>query len=78
MDDGDRGCPTSVTDWPLDLRNFTGIAFRALERRHLARLFVDEGLRQRWIRRPRPTGTPAPALWLFFVGTGILLPIIFS
>lgn len=52
------------------------IAFRALERRHLAHLFIDERLRRRWASRRRPAGSPAPALWLFFVGTGVLLPII--
>lgn len=52
------------------------VAFRALERRHLAHLFIDERLERRWMRRRRPPGTPAPALWLFFVGTGVVLPII--
>jgi len=53
-----------------------GLVFRDLERRHLARLFVDERLKRRWMRRQRPIGTPAPALWLFFLGTGVVLPII--
>ena len=35
------------------------IVFRALERRHLRELFVDERLRRRWLRRRRPAGTSA-------------------
>jgi uncharacterized membrane protein YagU involved in acid resistance len=52
------------------------VAFRALERRHLAHLFIDERLKRKWMRRRRPAGTPAPALWLFLTGMGVMLPII--
>jgi uncharacterized membrane protein YagU involved in acid resistance len=52
------------------------ITFRALERRHLAGVFIDERLERRWMRRRRPVGTPAPALWLFFLGSGVVLPIV--
>ncbi len=52
------------------------LAFRALERRHLQELFVDERLHRRWERRRRPAGTSAPAVWLFFIGTSVVLPII--
>ena len=52
------------------------LTFRALERRHLANLFIDERLRRRWMRRRRPAGSPTPALLLFFIGTGVMLPIV--
>lgn len=52
------------------------ITFRLLERRHLEHLFVDERLRRRWASRRRPSGTPAPAMWLFVIGMGIVLPIV--
>lgn len=52
------------------------IVFRTLERRHLRELFVDERLRRRWLRRRRPAGTSAPAVWLFFIGASVVLPIV--
>jgi uncharacterized membrane protein YagU involved in acid resistance len=54
------------------------VAFRVLERRHLAHLFIDARLRKLWLRRRRPAGTPTPALLLFFIAAGTLLPIILS
>jgi uncharacterized membrane protein YagU involved in acid resistance len=52
------------------------LTFRALERRHLRELFVDERLKRRWERRRRPAGTSAPAVWLFFIGMSVVLPIL--
>ncbi|MBV8637843.1 MAG: hypothetical protein JO322_07130 [Candidatus Eremiobacteraeota bacterium] len=52
------------------------LTFRTLERRHLANLFIDERLRRRWMRLRRPAGSPAPALLLFFIGTGVMLPLV--
>jgi hypothetical protein len=51
------------------------VTFRALERRHLEELFVDDRLERRWKRLHRPAGTPAPAVCFFFIGMGVVLPI---
>ena len=53
-----------------------GLTFRYLERRERAATFVDERLRRRLLKRRRPPGTPAPAVWLFFVGVAVVVPIL--
>ena len=53
-----------------------GLVFLLLKRRYAQRQQRDKRVEARLARLQRPLGTGAPALWLFALGLGVLLPII--
>jgi uncharacterized membrane protein YagU involved in acid resistance len=54
----------------------TAAVFLLQERRYQRRIFQDPRTAAREMRRGRPVGTPAPALWFFALGLGVVLPIL--
>jgi hypothetical protein len=54
----------------------TALAFLLLEGRYTRKLLLNPRTAAQELRRIRPVGTPAPALWFFALGMGVLLPIL--
>jgi hypothetical protein len=54
----------------------TGFVFYILEHRYTGRHMLDPRVAARELRRLRPAGTPAPALWFFAMGLGVAIPIL--
>ena len=54
----------------------TAVVFLALEWRHNQRAYQDPRSVGAHARRDRPEGSPAPALWFFALGLGVVLPIL--
>src|ERR1700722_15078029 len=80
---------TGVCDWSADAASallpsllghliygaVTALIFFLFDHGYTRSLLLDPRTSPRELRRLRPVGTPAPALWLFALSLGVLLPI---
>jgi len=81
---------TGVCDWSADAASallpsllghliygaVTALIFFLFDHHYTRSLLLDPRTSPRELRRLRPVGTPAPALWLFALSLGVLLPIL--
>jgi len=81
---------TGVCDWSTDAASAllpsllghliygaaTALMFFLFDRRYTRSLLLDPRTSARELRRLRPRESPAPALWLFALSLGVLLPIL--
>jgi uncharacterized membrane protein YagU involved in acid resistance len=81
---------TGVCDWSTDAASallpsllghliygaVTALIFFLFDHSYTRSLLLDPRTSPRELRRLRPVGTPAPALWLFALSLGVLLPIL--
>jgi hypothetical protein len=58
--------------------NCTASLFYLLERAYTGKQLLDSRMTARELRRVRPVGTPAPALWFFAMGMGVMIPLLLA
>jgi len=56
----------------------TGLLFYVFERTYTNKQMLDPRMIARELRRRRPIGTPAPALWFFALGMGVVIPLLLA
>jgi hypothetical protein len=56
----------------------TGFLFYVFERTYTNKQMLDPRMSARELRRRRPLGTPAPALWFFALGMGVVIPLLLA
>src|SRR5260370_42291791 len=69
-------CRSSLIDWSSYLWCGHRSCFPGIRTKSSGLAVIRPPFAARHARLRRPTGTPAPALWLFAVGLGVLLQII--
>jgi hypothetical protein len=56
----------------------TASLFYILERAYTRKQMLDSRMSASKLRRLRPAGTPAPALWFFAMGMGVMIPLLLA